>query len=82
MGFEIQLIFHKCIFEFTIKTAPQASNSVYGRENCLKCNNLTTLFIQCQRGQVVWELHSRAGGRLSCSFKSPHGYFRGLFVHF
>ena len=82
MGFEIQLIFLKCIFVFTINTAPQASNSVYGGENCLKCNNFTTSFIQCQRGPVLWELHSRAGGRLLCSFKTPHGYFRGFFGHF
>ena len=78
MKYSFQLIFLKCIFEFTINTAPQASNGVYGRENCLKCNNFTTSFIQCQRGPVVWEMHSSAGGRLLCSFKSPQRYFRFL----
>ena len=78
MKYSFQLIFLESIFEFTINRAPQASNGVYGRENCLKCNNFTKSFIQCQPGPVVWEMHSRAGGRLLCSFKSSHGYFRFL----
>ena len=82
MKYSFQLIFLKRIFDFTINTAPQASNGVYGRENCLKCDNFTTSFIQCQRGPMVWEMHSRSGDRLLCSFKSPHGYFRFLCTFF
>ena len=32
LKYALKLIFFKCIFEFMINTAPQASNNVYGRE--------------------------------------------------
>lgn len=40
LKYPFKLIVVKCIFEFFINTAPQASNSSYGREKCLNCNNL------------------------------------------
>lgn len=33
----------KCIFKFMINIARLASNSVYGKEKCLKCINFTPL---------------------------------------
>ena len=48
-----------------MNTAPQVSNRVYGREKYLNCNY--RINFQCQRGQVVWELYSRAGGSESVS---------------
>ena len=39
LEYAFKLIFLKCIFEFIIKTAPTASNSVHSREKCFKYNN-------------------------------------------
>ena len=41
LKYSLKLIFLKCIFEFMINTAPQASNSVYAREKCLNSINFT-----------------------------------------
>ena len=57
-----KLILLKCIFEFMINTALPDSNSVQGREKCFKYNTFTCQISQCQRGAVVWELTSHAGG--------------------
>ena len=43
-----KLIFHRCIFEFMINTAPPTSNSVHGREKCFKYNKFrATIFSGC-----------------------------------
>ena len=54
LKYSFKLIFLKVIFECVINTALQASNSVYGREKCSKCNNFTGSIIQWQRGPVIW----------------------------
>ena len=48
-----------------ISTAPQASNSVYGKVKCFKYINRTVRIVQWQRGPVVWLLTSRAGSQHS-----------------
>ena len=53
LKYSFKLIFLKFIFESVINTPLQASNSVYGKENCSKCNNFTGSIIQWQRGLVV-----------------------------
>ena len=70
LKYSFQLIFLKSIFEFTINTAPQASNGVYGRETAWSVIILLRrhLFSAMQRGPVVWGMLSRAGGWLLCSF--------------
>ena len=79
LKYSFKLIFVKCIFEFNINTAPQVSNRVYGREKYLNCNY--RINFQCQRGQVVWELYSRAGGSESVSSNlCVNNFF--FFVHF
>ena len=54
LKYSFKLIFLKVIFECVINTALQASNSVYGREKCSKCNNFTGSIIQWESGLVVW----------------------------
>ena len=54
LQYSFKQVFLKFIFECVINTAPQASNSVYGRGKCLKCKNFTESIFQWQRGQVIW----------------------------
>ena len=54
LKYSFKLIFLKVIFECVINTALQASNSVYGREKCSKCNIFTGSIIQWQCGPVIW----------------------------
>ena len=53
----------KCTFEFMINTAPQASNSAYGKEDCFKVNTFTEPTIPQQRN--LWELTPRTRGARS-----------------
>ena len=50
----------KSTFEFMINTAPQASNSAYGKEDCFKVNTFTEPTIPQQRN--LWELTPRTRG--------------------
>ena len=54
LKYSFKLISLKFILEGVINTAPKASNSVYGRKKCSKCNNFSGSIIQWQRGPVVW----------------------------
>ena len=50
----------KSTFEFMINTAPQASNSAYGKDDCFKVNTFTEPTIPQQRN--LWELTPRTRG--------------------
>ena len=53
----------KSTFEFMINTAPQASNSAYGKDDCFKVNTFTEPTIPQQRN--LWELTPRTRGARS-----------------
>ena len=79
LKYPFKLIVVKCIFEFIINIAQLHKLRMAER-------NAWTVIIyginfQCQRGQVVWELYSRAGGSDSVSSNLYVDNFF-FFVHF
>ena len=52
LKYAFKLIFLKCIFEFIINSAPPTSNSVQGREKCVKDDNVNGTIIPWLRSAM------------------------------
>ena len=78
LKYSFKLFFLKCIFEFMIKTPPQSSNSVNGREKYFKA--LRLLILQGLCVVFAWPSWTQAyflrWRRLGSRFKSRCGYLQ------